>query len=54
MSRQVASAAAQASHEPYSQAIVSGGLVFCSGTLGIDPATGKPLNLPRIRPSRRS
>lgn len=24
----------------YSQAIVSGGLVFCSGTLGIDPATG--------------
>jgi 2-iminobutanoate/2-iminopropanoate deaminase len=24
---------------PYSQAIVSGGLVFCSGTVGIDPAT---------------
>ena len=41
MSRQVAGAAAQASHEPYSRAIVSGGLVFCSGTLGIDPATGK-------------
>jgi 2-iminobutanoate/2-iminopropanoate deaminase len=27
--------------EPFSQAVVSGGQVFCSGTLGIDPATGK-------------
>ena len=26
---------------PYSQAIVAGGFVFCSGTAGIDPATGK-------------
>jgi len=26
--------------EPYSQAIVGGGLVFCSGMAGIDPATG--------------
>ena len=25
---------------PYSQAIVANGLVFCSGTAGIDPATG--------------
>ncbi len=25
---------------PYSQAVVAGGLVFCSGTAGIDPATG--------------
>jgi 2-iminobutanoate/2-iminopropanoate deaminase len=25
---------------PYSQAIVAGGFVFCSGTAGIDPATG--------------
>jgi 2-iminobutanoate/2-iminopropanoate deaminase len=41
MSRQEADAAAQASHEPYSRAIVSGGLVFCSGALGIDPVTGK-------------
>ena len=30
-----------ASHEPYCRAVVSSGLVFCSGTLGIDPATGK-------------
>src|SRR5690348_18176790 len=27
---------------PYSQAIVAGCLVFCSGTAGIDPATGVP------------
>jgi 2-iminobutanoate/2-iminopropanoate deaminase len=26
---------------PYSQAIVAGGFVFCSGTAGIDPATGR-------------
>jgi 2-iminobutanoate/2-iminopropanoate deaminase len=25
---------------PYSQAIVAGGIVFCSGMAGIDPATG--------------
>src|SRR6188472_4024826 len=25
---------------PYSQAIVAGGFVFCSGMAGIDPATG--------------
>jgi 2-iminobutanoate/2-iminopropanoate deaminase len=25
---------------PYSQAIVANGLVFCSGQLGLDPATG--------------
>jgi 2-iminobutanoate/2-iminopropanoate deaminase len=27
---------------PYSQAIVAGGFVFCSGTVGIDPSTGGP------------
>jgi 2-iminobutanoate/2-iminopropanoate deaminase len=26
---------------PYSQAIRSGGFVFCSGQVGLDPATGK-------------
>lgn len=41
MSTHVAGAAARASREPYSRSVVSGGLVFCSGTLGIDPATGK-------------
>ena len=41
MTRQaVSSAQAPAALGPYSQAIVAGGFVFCSGTAGIDPATG--------------
>ena len=41
MTRQVVSSdQAPAALGPYSQAIVAGGLVFCSGTAGIDPATG--------------
>ena len=36
----VSSDAAPAALGPYSQAIVAGGFVFCSGTAGIDPATG--------------
>src|SRR5215470_16715594 len=32
--------AAPAALGPYSQAIVAGGFVFCSGTAGIDPETG--------------
>jgi 2-iminobutanoate/2-iminopropanoate deaminase len=38
--RAVSSDQAPAALGPYSQAIVAGGLVFCSGT-GIDPSTGK-------------
>ena len=38
--RAVSSDAAPAALGPYSQAIVAGSLVFCSGTAGIDPATG--------------
>ena len=34
--------AAPAALGPYSQAIVAGGFVFCSGSAGIDPATGAP------------
>jgi 2-iminobutanoate/2-iminopropanoate deaminase len=34
--------AAPAALGPYSQAIVAGNFVFCSGTVGIDPATGVP------------
>ena len=41
MSGHVTDAAAEASREPHNRAIVSDGLVFCSGTTGIDPATGK-------------
>ena len=38
----VSTAGAPAALGPYSQAIVAGGFVFCSGTVGIDPATGEP------------
>src|SRR4051812_27084067 len=36
----VSTQAAPAAIGPYSQAIVAGGFVFCSGTPGIDPVTG--------------
>ena len=41
MSTQASRADAQASAKLYSRAVISGGHVFCSGTLGVDPATGK-------------
>lgn len=37
----IATQAAPAAVGPYSQAIKSGNLVFASGQLGLDPATGK-------------
>jgi 2-iminobutanoate/2-iminopropanoate deaminase len=37
----VATENAPAALGPYSQAIVANGLVFCSGTVGIDPRTGE-------------
>lgn len=40
MKRQVHTADAPEPVGPYSQAIISNGLVFCSATLGIDPETG--------------
>ena len=41
MTRQaVSSDQAPAALGPYSQAITAGGMVFCSGMAGIDPATG--------------
>ncbi len=36
--------AAPAALGPYSQAVVAGGFVFCSGTAGIDPRTGQVLD----------
>jgi 2-iminobutanoate/2-iminopropanoate deaminase len=43
MTRKVISTnTAPAALGPYSQAIAAGGFVFCSGTVGIDPATGVP------------
>jgi 2-iminobutanoate/2-iminopropanoate deaminase len=38
--RAIVSDRAPAALGPYSQAIVAGGFAFCSGTAGIDPATG--------------
>jgi 2-iminobutanoate/2-iminopropanoate deaminase len=40
MERVVSTAAAPAAIGPYSQAICAGGLVFCSGQIPLDPATG--------------
>lgn len=37
---QVATAAAPAAIGPYSQAIQTGTMTFCSGQIGLDPATG--------------
>jgi 2-iminobutanoate/2-iminopropanoate deaminase len=38
--RAVSTASAPAAVGPYSQAIAAGDLVFCSGQVGLDPATG--------------
>lgn len=40
MRQAVSTGSAPAALGPYSQAIIVNGLVFCSGTAGIDPATG--------------
>jgi 2-iminobutanoate/2-iminopropanoate deaminase len=37
----VSSSSAPAAIGPYSQAIVAGGTVYCSGQIGMDPATGE-------------
>lgn len=39
--RKIESPAAPAPVGPYSQAIATGGLVFCAGQIPLDPATGK-------------
>jgi 2-iminobutanoate/2-iminopropanoate deaminase len=38
--RQIAAPDAPAAIGPYSQAIDTGSIVFCSGSLGVDPASG--------------
>jgi 2-iminobutanoate/2-iminopropanoate deaminase len=40
MRHAVSTDSAPAALGPYSQAIIANGFVFCSGTAGIDPATG--------------
>jgi 2-iminobutanoate/2-iminopropanoate deaminase len=42
--RAISTERAPAAFGPYSQAIVAGGFVFCSGTAGIDPSTGVALD----------
>ena len=45
MTRQaVSTTTAPAAVGPYSQAIITGEFVFCSGQLGLDPATGELLD----------
>lgn len=41
MTAAVATPDAPAAIGPYSQAVQSGGLVFCSGQIGLDPASGQ-------------
>jgi 2-iminobutanoate/2-iminopropanoate deaminase len=41
MNQRIATSAAPAAIGPYSQAIAAGDLVFCSGQLGLDAATGQ-------------
>ena len=41
MKREVSTDSAPAAVGPYSQAIISDGLVFCSGQIPLDPATGE-------------
>ncbi len=40
MNRPIATGSAPAAIGPYSQGVASGEIVFCSGQLGLDPATG--------------
>jgi 2-iminobutanoate/2-iminopropanoate deaminase len=42
--REVRSSAAPAPVGPYSQAVVAGGLVFASGQIPLDPATGRMID----------
>jgi 2-iminobutanoate/2-iminopropanoate deaminase len=41
MKKAVQTSAAPSAIGPYSQAVVDGDLIFCSGQIGIDPASGK-------------
>jgi 2-iminobutanoate/2-iminopropanoate deaminase len=41
MKSAISTTAAPAAIGPYSQAIAAGGLLFCSGQIGLDPASGE-------------
>ena len=54
MTRQsVTSAGAPAAIGPYSQAIAVPGAVYCSGQIGLDPASGSSSRVSRHRPTER-
>jgi 2-iminobutanoate/2-iminopropanoate deaminase len=38
---------------PYSQAVIAGGLVFCSGQIALDPATGEMVGASDVRAQTR-
>ena len=42
--KKIATTAAPAAIGPYSQAVVAGGLCFCSGQIALDPSTGELLD----------
>jgi 2-iminobutanoate/2-iminopropanoate deaminase len=49
----VATDAAPKAIGPYSQAIVAGGLVFCSGQIALDPATGELVGASDVKTQAR-
>lgn len=49
----VATEAAPKAIGPYSQAIVAGGFVFCSGQIALDPATGELVGASDVRSQAR-
>lgn len=51
--RVVATDAAPRAIGPYSQGIVAGGLVFCSGQIALDPATGELVGASDVRAQAR-
>lgn len=53
MKRIVSTGAAPRAIGPYSQAVAAGGLVFCSGQIAFDPATGEMIGAGDVRAQAR-
>ncbi|MBI5515516.1 MAG: RidA family protein [Deltaproteobacteria bacterium] len=51
--RAVSTALAPRAIGPYSQAVVANGLVFCSGQIALDPATGQVVGADVVAQTRR-
>ncbi|UCF68808.1 MAG: RidA family protein [Acidobacteriota bacterium] len=52
--RRVTTESAPAAIGPYSQAMVGGGLVFCSGQIAIDPETGRMVGVSVTEQTRQA